>query len=64
MMMPEGHRPLNYPEGRGTAGGVLLCRHGSHRGVGGFIVINQFDFGAAGAMASALNDLIAALAPR
>ena len=63
-MMPEGHRPLILQKAGGLQGVFCYAAMAPTRGVGGFIVINQFDFGAAGAMASALNDLIAALAPR
>ena len=34
------------------------------RGVGAFVAINKFDFGAATAMAGVVNDLIGSLAPR
>jgi D-alanyl-D-alanine-carboxypeptidase/D-alanyl-D-alanine-endopeptidase len=34
------------------------------RGIGAFIAINQFNFAAATGMATAVNDMIAALAPR
>ena len=34
------------------------------RGVGAFIAINKFDFGAAGEMARVINHMIGGLAPR
>jgi serine-type D-Ala-D-Ala carboxypeptidase/endopeptidase len=64
VMVPEGHRPLILQKAGGLQGNFSYAAFAPTRGVGAFIAINQFDFGAAIAMASAVNDMIAALAPR
>jgi D-alanyl-D-alanine-carboxypeptidase/D-alanyl-D-alanine-endopeptidase len=64
VMMPEGNRPLILQKAGGLQGIFCYAAFAPSRGVGAFIAINQFDFGAATAMASAVNDLIATLAPR
>jgi serine-type D-Ala-D-Ala carboxypeptidase/endopeptidase len=64
VMMPEGNRPLILQKAGGLQGIFCYAAFAPSRGIGAFIAINQFDFGAAMAMAAAVNDLIAALAPR
>ena len=64
VMMPQGNRPLILQKAGGLQGIFCYAAFAPSRGVGAFIAINKFDFGAAIAMASAVNDMIAALAPR
>jgi serine-type D-Ala-D-Ala carboxypeptidase/endopeptidase len=64
VMMPHGNRPLILQKAGGLQGIFCYAAFAPTRGVGAFIVINQFNFGAAMAMATAVNDMIAALAPR
>ncbi len=64
VMMPEGNRPLILQKAGGLQGVFCYAAFAPSRGIGAFIAINQFDFGAATAMAAAVNDLIATLAPR
>jgi serine-type D-Ala-D-Ala carboxypeptidase/endopeptidase len=64
VMMPQGNRPLILQKAGGLQGIFCYAAFAPTRGVGAFIVINQFNFGAAMAMATAVNDMIAALAPR
>lgn len=64
VMMPEGNRPLILQKAGGLQGIFCYAAFAPTRGIGAFIAINQFDFGAAIGMAATLNDLIAALAPR
>ena len=64
VMMPEAHRPLILQKAGGLRGIFCYAAFAPTRGIGAFIAINQFDFGAAAAMTSAVNDMIAALAPR
>ena len=64
VMMPEGNRPLILQKAGGLQGIFCYAAFAPSRGIGAFIAINQFDFGAAMAMAAAVNDLIATLAPR
>ena len=64
VMMPQGNRPLILQKAGGLQGIFCYAAFAPSRGVGAFIAINKFDFGAAMAMASAVNDMIAALAPR
>jgi D-alanyl-D-alanine-carboxypeptidase/D-alanyl-D-alanine-endopeptidase len=64
VMMPEGHRPLILQKAGGLQGIFCYAAFAPTRGVGAFIVINQFDFGAAAAMTSAVNEMIGAFAPR
>jgi len=60
----RGQSAAHPSKSRRPARDLLLCRFAPSRGIGAFIAINQFDFGAAMAMAAAVNDLIATLAPR
>ena len=64
VMMPQSNRPLILQKAGGLQGIFCYAAFAPSRGVGAFIAINKFDFGAAMAMASAVNDMIAALAPR
>jgi D-alanyl-D-alanine-carboxypeptidase/D-alanyl-D-alanine-endopeptidase len=64
VMRPEAHRPLILQKAGGLQGIFCYAAFAPTRGIGAFIAINQFDFGAAAAMASAVNNMIAALAPR
>jgi D-alanyl-D-alanine-carboxypeptidase/D-alanyl-D-alanine-endopeptidase len=64
VMMPQGNRPLILQKAGGLQGIFCYAAFAPSRGIGAFIAINQFDFGAAMAMAAAVNDLIATLAPR
>jgi D-alanyl-D-alanine-carboxypeptidase/D-alanyl-D-alanine-endopeptidase len=64
VMMPQGNRPLILQKAGGLQGIFCYAAFAPSRGIGAFIAINQFDFGAAMEMASAVNDMIAALAPR
>lgn len=64
VMMPNGNRPLILQKAGGLQGIFCYAAFAPTRGIGAFIAINQFNFGAALAMAAATNDLIAALAPR
>jgi D-alanyl-D-alanine-carboxypeptidase/D-alanyl-D-alanine-endopeptidase len=64
VMMPDGDRPLILQKAGGLQGFFSYLAFAPTRGVGAFIVINQFDFAAAMGMAETINDLIATLAPR
>src|SRR5262249_35603245 len=64
VMMPDGRRPLILQKAGGLQGIFCYAAFAPTRGVGAFIAINQFNFAAASGMAAAVNDLIAALAPR
>jgi D-alanyl-D-alanine-carboxypeptidase/D-alanyl-D-alanine-endopeptidase len=64
VMMPQGNRPLILQKAGGLQGVFCYAAFAPSRAVGAFIAINQFDLGAAMAMAAAVNDLIATLAPR
>ena len=64
VMMPQGNRPLILQKAGGLQGIFCYAAFSPTRGVGALIVINQFNFGAAMAMATAVNELIANLAPR
>jgi serine-type D-Ala-D-Ala carboxypeptidase/endopeptidase len=64
VMMPQGNRPLILQKAGGLQGIFCYAAFAPSRGIGAFIAISQFDLGAAMEMASAVNDLIAALAPR
>ncbi len=63
-MMPEGDRPFILQKAGGLQGTFSYIAFAPSRGVGVFIAINQFDFGAAMAMAAVANNLITTLAPR
>ena len=64
IMMPEGDRPLIIQKAGGTNGVFSYIAFAPSRGVGVFMAINKFDFAAGMEMASVVNELIAALAPR
>jgi D-alanyl-D-alanine-carboxypeptidase/D-alanyl-D-alanine-endopeptidase len=64
VMKPQGDRPLILQKAGGLQGIFSYTAFAPTRGVGVFIAINKFDFGAALTMASAVNDLIGQLAPR
>jgi D-alanyl-D-alanine-carboxypeptidase/D-alanyl-D-alanine-endopeptidase len=64
VMMPQGNRPLILQKAGGLQGIFCYAAFAPSRGVAAFIAINQFDFGAATAMAASVNDLVATLAPR
>ncbi|MGA7488417.1 MAG: D-alanyl-D-alanine-carboxypeptidase/endopeptidase AmpH [Xanthobacteraceae bacterium] len=64
VMAPRGDRPLILQKAGGLQGIFTYTAFAPTRGVGVFVAINKFDFGAALAMAGAVNELIAQLAPR
>lgn len=64
VMMPDGDRPLILQKAGGLQGIFCYAAFAPTRGVGAFVAINQFNFSAAMAMATVVNDMIAALAPR
>lgn len=64
VMMPKGDRPLILQKAGGLQGTFSYIAFAPTRGVAAFVAINTFDFGAAMAMAAAVNEMIAALAPR
>lgn len=64
IMEPEGDRPLILQKAGGLQGIFTYAAFSPTRDVGAFVVINEFDFATAQSMATIVNDLIAALAPR
>jgi serine-type D-Ala-D-Ala carboxypeptidase/endopeptidase len=64
VMMPHDDQPLILQKAGGLQGIFSYTAFAPTRGVGVFIAINKFDFGAALTMAAAVNHLIAELAPR
>ena len=64
VMMPEGNRPLILQKAGGLQGTFTYIAFAPTRGVAVFVAINEFNFGAAMAMAEAANEMIATLAPR
>jgi D-alanyl-D-alanine-carboxypeptidase/D-alanyl-D-alanine-endopeptidase len=64
VMAPRGDRPLILQKAGGLQGVFSYTAFAPTRGVGIFIAISKFDFGAAMTMAEAVNRLIAELAPR
>ena len=64
IMQPEGNRPLILQKAGGLQGVFCYAAFSPTRGIGAFVVINEFDFGAAQSMAGVVNDLITTLAPR
>jgi serine-type D-Ala-D-Ala carboxypeptidase/endopeptidase len=64
VMTPHGDRPLILQKAGGLQGVFCYTAFAPTRGIGVFIAINKFDFGAAMTMAEAVNRLIAELAPR
>ncbi|WP_083237945.1 D-alanyl-D-alanine-carboxypeptidase/endopeptidase AmpH [Methyloceanibacter marginalis] len=61
VMMPEGDRPLILQKAGGLQGIFCYIAFAPARDVAVFIAINQFDFGAAMAMAQVVNEMIANL---
>ncbi len=64
IMAPRGDRPLILQKAGGLQGIFSYTAFAPTRGVGMFVAINKFDFAVAMAMAGAVNELIAQLAPR
>jgi serine-type D-Ala-D-Ala carboxypeptidase/endopeptidase len=64
VMAPHGDLPLILQKAGGLQGIFTYTAFAPMRGVGAFVAINKFDFGAAMAMASVINHLIGELAPR
>jgi serine-type D-Ala-D-Ala carboxypeptidase/endopeptidase len=64
VMTPQGNRPLILQKAGGLQGIFCYAAFAPTRGVGAFVAINQFNFSAGMAMATAVNEMIAALAPR
>ncbi len=64
VMEPRGDLPLILQKAGGLQGIFSYAAFAPTRGVGAFVAINKFDFGAAMAQASVVNNLIGALAPR
>jgi serine-type D-Ala-D-Ala carboxypeptidase/endopeptidase len=64
VMTPHGDLPLILQKAGGLQGIFCYTAFAPTRGVGAFVAINKFDFGAAMAMAAAVNHLIGELAPR
>lgn len=64
IMAPDGDRPLILQKAGGLQGVFSYAAFSPTRGIGAFVVINEFDFAAAQSMAGVVNDLIATLAPR
>jgi serine-type D-Ala-D-Ala carboxypeptidase/endopeptidase len=64
VMEPDGDRPLILQKAGGLQGMFVYHAFAPTRGVGVFVAINKFDFGAATGMAEFANNLIAQLAPR
>jgi D-alanyl-D-alanine-carboxypeptidase/D-alanyl-D-alanine-endopeptidase len=64
VIMPEGDRPLILQKAGGLQGIFCYIAFAPTRDVAVFIAINQFNFGAAMAMAQVVNEMIANLAPR
>ena len=62
VMMPTSEHPLILQKAGGLQGIFSYMAFAPTRGVGAFVAINTFDFGAAQKMAEVVNDLIAALA--
>jgi D-alanyl-D-alanine-carboxypeptidase/D-alanyl-D-alanine-endopeptidase len=64
VMAPRGDLPLILQKAGGLQGIFTYTAFAPTRGVGVFVAINKFDFGAATAMAGVVNHLIGELAPR
>jgi D-alanyl-D-alanine-carboxypeptidase/D-alanyl-D-alanine-endopeptidase len=64
IMAPEGSRPLIMNKSGGFESTFTYVAFAPTRGVGVFVAMNQFNFGAVRDMANMANDLIAQLAPR
>jgi serine-type D-Ala-D-Ala carboxypeptidase/endopeptidase len=64
VMAPHGDLPLILQKAGGLQGIFCYTAFAPTRGVGAFVAINKFDFGAATAMTGVINHLIGELAPR
>ncbi|WP_036255756.1 D-alanyl-D-alanine-carboxypeptidase/endopeptidase AmpH [Methylocapsa acidiphila] len=64
VMEPHGDLPLILQKAGGLQGIFCYTAFAPTRGIGAFVAINKFDFGAAMAMAGVVNHLIGELAPR
>jgi D-alanyl-D-alanine-carboxypeptidase/D-alanyl-D-alanine-endopeptidase len=64
VMEPHGNLPLILQKAGGLQGIFCYTAFAPTRGIGVFVAISKFDFGAALAMASSVNHLISELAPR
>ena len=64
VMEPHDDLPLILQKAGGLQGIFSYIAFAPTRGVGAFIAINKFDFGAAGEMARVINHMIGGLAPR
>lgn len=63
-MMPNEDRPFILQKAGGLQGVFTYIAFAPAHGIAVFVAINKFDFGAAMAMGTAANELIANLAPR
>jgi D-alanyl-D-alanine-carboxypeptidase/D-alanyl-D-alanine-endopeptidase len=64
VMAPKGDQPLILQKAGGLQGILSYVAFAPTRGVGIFVVINQFNFAAYAAVSAGANALIAQLAPR
>ena len=64
VMMPRDDQPLILQKSGGLQGIFSYAAFAPTRGVGAFVAINKFDLGAMTGMATVVNRLIGALAPR
>jgi D-alanyl-D-alanine-carboxypeptidase/D-alanyl-D-alanine-endopeptidase len=64
VMAPKGDQPLILQKAGGLQGIFTYTAFAPTRGVGVFVAISQFNFGAAMGMAKVANELIGTLAPR
>jgi serine-type D-Ala-D-Ala carboxypeptidase/endopeptidase len=64
VMTPRGDLPLILQKAGGLQGVFSYAAFAPTRGVGAFVAINKFDFGAGMGMAKVVNQLIGELAPR
>jgi len=64
IMRAHGDQPLILQKAGGLQGMFVYSAFAPARGIGVFVAINQFNFGAAMNMAEVVNELISSLAPR
>ncbi len=64
VMAPHADQPLILQKAGGLQGVFTYTAFAPTRGIGAFVAINKFDFGAATTMAGVVNHLIGELAPR
>jgi D-alanyl-D-alanine-carboxypeptidase/D-alanyl-D-alanine-endopeptidase len=64
VMRPEGNRPLILHKSGGLQGQFSFVAFAPSRGIGVFVSMNEFSVGGFDAMAKAVIELIAELAPR